>query len=83
MTNKVNVNDIPVPMWETPEHKIKKAFNDGVTHANNHWNNEITEEEMKSWAINPYTKNRPSVYYSWIAGFYEQWANLKRADTNP
>lgn len=75
---------IPIPMWETPPHKITRALNDGKMHARNHYNNEEADPDwqfgVNSWAVNPYAECRPATFYSWRAGFCEEWANLKRAE---
>jgi len=80
----IDTKSIVIPMWETPEHKIKKAFNDGKKHALNHYYNEECDPDwpcgIKSWTVNPYSENRPSAFYSWIAGFSEEYARLVRND---
>lgn len=80
----VDTKNIPIPLWPTPDHKIKKAFNDGKLHATNHYYGEEVDPDwpfnVKSWAVNQYSENRPGAFYSWIAGFEEQWADLIRAE---
>ncbi len=82
---KMNTDEIAVPTWKTPAHKITKAFNDGKTHAVNHWYGEEVNPDwpdgVKSWAVNPYSECRPSAFHCWIAGFCEKWAELKRAES--
>jgi len=81
---KIDTKLIPIPMWPTSDHKVKKAYSDGKLHAINHYNNEDPDpywnDGVKSWAINPYAESRPAAYYSWIGGFMEQWADLVRED---
>ena len=81
---QINTDDIPIPPWITPRHKVTKAFTDGEIHALNHWHNEDPNpnwlSNVKSWSSNPYTKDRPATYYSWQAGFCEKWAELVRAN---
>jgi hypothetical protein len=78
----IDTNLIAIPMWATPEHSIKKAYNDGKKHALNHYYGEECNPDwpcgVKSWAVNPYSENRPSAFCSWMAGFMEQWAELVR-----
>lgn len=80
----IDTRAIAIPMWETPDHKIKKAFNDGRRHALNHYHGEPPNPDwpcgVKSWAVSPYTECRPSAFHSWIAGFSEEHARLVRAD---
>lgn len=80
--NKIDTKTIPVPMWPTEDYKVKKAYNDGKLHATNHYFDEEIDPDwpygVKSWAVNPYSENRPAAYYSWIAGFNEGWADLVR-----
>jgi len=81
---KIDTKTVPIPLWPTPDHKITKAFKDGARHATNHFYEEEPDPDwpfgVNSWAINPYTENRPGAFYSWIAGFCEEWANLKRVE---
>ena len=78
-TKKINVAE-----WATPDHKIKKAFSDGKLHAINHWYDEEPNPDwpfnVKAWNVNQYSENRPGAFYSWIAGFEEQWGELVRSE---
>jgi hypothetical protein len=79
---KIDTATIKIPRWPTPQHKVTKAFNDGKLHALNHYYDEEPDPDwpygVKSWSVNPYSENRPAAFYSWIAGFCEQWADLVR-----
>lgn len=81
---KINTKNIPIPLWATEDHKVHKAYNDGKRHANSHYFEEAIDPDwpynVKSWAVNPYSENRPAAFYSWMAGFCEEWSNLVRAD---
>ena len=81
---KINTDEIKIPMWATPPHKITKAFKDGELHAVNHWFGEEANPDwpygVKSWAVNPYSDCRPSAYYCWIGGFAEKWGELVRRE---
>ena len=82
---KINTSEIKIPLWPTPKHKIEKAFKDGQRHATNHYYKEDPNPDwpfgVKSWSVNPYSENRPAAFYSWLAGFSEQWAELVRQET--
>jgi hypothetical protein len=83
---KINTDEIKIPMWATPAHKIIKSFKDGELHAVNHWFNEEPEPDwpygVKSWAVCPYSDCRPDAYYSWMAGFSAKWGELARGERN-
>jgi len=83
---KVDTNLIQIPQWKTPDHAIARAFSDGKKHAVNHFYGEEPNKDwpygVKSWAVNPCTENRPGAFYSWLAGFCEQWAELVRNEEN-
>jgi len=79
---KIDTEAIKIPAWHTPDYKVVAAYKIGMRHAINHFYGEEADPDwpfnVKSWAVNPYTENRPSVFYSFIAGFSERWADLKR-----
>lgn len=79
---KVDVKNISIPCWPTPKYKIDKAFADGSRHAINHYYKEEADPDwpfgVKSWAINPYSENRPGAFYAWLSGFSEMWGELIR-----
>lgn len=81
---KVDTKTISVPLWKTPKHKIDKAFADGEKHAVNHYFKEEPDPDwpfgVKSWAVNPYSDNRPGAFYAWIAGFCEMHGELVRQE---
>lgn len=70
--------------YATEKYKIDNAYKLGVVHATNHYYDEELDPfagtNITSWAQNPYTPCRPSVYFAWCAGFYETIGNLKREE---
>ena len=73
-----------IAAWATPPHLLEKAFKEGKRHATNHYYGEAPNPEwpfnVKSWSVNIYSEKRPGAFYSFIAGFCEQWGELIRQE---
>jgi hypothetical protein len=86
MPNAIDIKNIPDPGFPTSFDKVRRAYVQGERHAENMFNgvriNEGDDPNLPSgvrhWNDNPYTPTRPAVYYAFIAGFSEKWANLNR-----
>jgi hypothetical protein len=82
MNTLIDTNEISIPPWDTPAHKIKRAYSDGQLHAQNHFYDIEPDPNfpfgVDNWAYNPYSPNRPGLYYAFKSGFYEEWAKLNR-----
>ncbi|AZU97915.1 hypothetical protein [Vibrio phage LP.1] len=82
--NQINVDEIEPLAYATEKYKIDNAYKLGAVHAQNYYYDEELDPfagtNITSWAQNPYTPCRPSVYLSWAAGFYETIGNLKREE---
>jgi hypothetical protein len=82
--HKIDTDKINIPAWPTQKHMLEKAFKDGKCHAVNHYYGEEADPDwpfgVKSWAVNPYSDNRPGAHYSWVAGFAEMWGELIRQE---
>jgi len=77
----IDVNEILIPPYPTQFYQIKISYQKGKEAARNHYYGEDTVDlpyGVKSWNVYPYQVTRPSAYYSWLAGFHEEFANLVR-----
>lgn len=77
--HKIDTSTIKPLAYPTEDYKVRNAFKLGREHARNHFFGEETDPDWMSyvtWAHNPYTIERPAVFYSWIGGFYEQYSEL-------
>ena len=72
------IDNIRPLAYPTEMYKIDNAFKLGIEHAQLHFNGEELDPERPTvaWSQNPYTIDRPSVHYSWAAGFCEEWSRL-------